>query len=174
LGGGQEKGVRAGTENVAFLVGLGVACRLASEELPESAARLQLLCDRLHQKLSEYLPGIVHLNGHPTERLPNTLNVSLDGVIGEEVLASTPGIAASTGSACNAGSTDPSAVLTAMGIEWARALDAWALVNQRGSRAGGDTGGSDRSDHACIGKLLELRRGRREQTRCFSVVSSFT
>jgi cysteine desulfurase len=132
-GGGQEKGVRAGTENVAFLVGLGVACRLASEELPESAARLQLLRDRLHQKLSEYLPGIVHLNGHPTERLPNTLNVSLDGVIGEEVLASTPGIAASTGSACHAGSTDPSAVLTAMGIERARALGALRLTLGRWS-----------------------------------------
>ena len=132
-GGGQEKGVRAGTENVAFLVGLGVACRLVSEELPESTARLQLLRDRLHQKLSEYLPGIVHLNGHLTERLPNTLNVSINGVIGEEVLASTLGIAASTGSACHAGSTDPSAVLTAMGVERARALGALRLTLGRWS-----------------------------------------
>jgi cysteine desulfurase len=70
---------------------------------------------------------MVHLNGHPTERLPNTVNVSIDGVVGEVVLAATPEIAAATGSACHAGSTEPSAVLLAQGIERARAPGALRL-----------------------------------------------
>lgn len=76
---------------------------------------------------------MLHLNGHPTERLPNTLNVSIEGVIGEEVLAGTQGIAASTGSACHAGSTSPSAVLLAMGVKRARALGALRLTLGRWS-----------------------------------------
>lgn len=132
-GGGQESGMRAGTENVASLVALGTACLLACEELVESQMRLGSLRDRLHQRLEQSLPGMVHLNGHPTERLPNTLNVSIDGVIGEEVLAATPGIAASTGSACHAGTTSPSIVLSAMGVERARALGALRLTLGRWS-----------------------------------------
>ncbi len=132
-GGGQESGVRAGTENVASLVALGTACLLAFEELAESQIRLRSLRDQLHQRLEQDLPAMVHLNGHPTERLPNTLNVSIDGVIGEEVLAATPGIAASTGSACHAGTTSPSDVLTAMGVERARALGALRLTLGRWS-----------------------------------------
>ncbi|MBO0791870.1 MAG: cysteine desulfurase [Ktedonobacteraceae bacterium] len=129
VGGGQEKGIRAGTENVAFLVALGAACQLASRGLGEgSPKQLRALRDQLYQRLCGYLPGRVHLNGHPTERLPNTLNVSIDGVIGEEVLAQTPGIASSTGSACHAGSTEPSGVLMAMGMERARALGALRLT----------------------------------------------
>ncbi len=127
LGGGQEQGRRAGTENVALLVALGAACALASQKLAESPQRLQTLRDLLHQRLSESLPDMVHLNGHPTERLPNTLNVSIDGVIGEAVLAATPEIAAATGSACHEGSTEPSPVLLAQGIERARALAALRL-----------------------------------------------
>jgi cysteine desulfurase len=134
-GGGQEHGKRAGTENVALLVALGTACELASQELPESAHRLQTLRDLLYQRLLESLPGIVHLNGHPTERLPNTLNVSIESVIGEEVLAATPEIAAATGSACHAGSTEPSAVLLAQGIARVRALGALRLTLGRWSRA---------------------------------------
>lgn len=121
-GGGQEQGRRAGTENVALLVALGTACALALRELAESPQRLRALRDLLHQRLLESLPDMVHLNGHPTERLPNTLNVSLEGVIGEKVLAATPEIAAATGTACHAGSPEPSAVLLAQGIERARAL----------------------------------------------------
>jgi cysteine desulfurase len=126
-GGGQEQGRRAGTENVALLVALGTACSLASQERAESPQRLQTLRDLFHQRLSESLPDLVHLNGHPTERLPNTLNVSIDGVIGERVLAATPEIAAATGSACHAGSTEPSAVLLAQGMERTRALGALRL-----------------------------------------------
>lgn len=123
-GGGQEQGRRAGTENVALLVALGAACALASQELAERPHRLRALRDLLYQRLSEALPEIVHLNGHPTKRLPNTLNISIDGVVGEAVLAATPALAAATGSACHAGSTEPSAVLLAQGIERARALGA--------------------------------------------------
>lgn len=126
-GGGQEHGRRAGTENVALLVALGTACFLASQELPASMQRLRTLRDLLYQRLSESLPDLVHLNSHPAERLPNTLNVSIDGVVGEAVLAATAGVAAATGSACHAGSTEPSAVLLAQGMERARALGALRL-----------------------------------------------
>ncbi len=132
-GGGQESGRRSGTENVANVVALGVACMLAYEQLTESQARLQGLRDRLQRQLGEYLPGQVYLNGHLTERLPNTLNVSIEGVIGEDVLAITPKIASSTGSACHEGSTDPSPVLMAMGVSRARALGALRLTLGRWS-----------------------------------------
>lgn len=127
-GGGQEAGRRAGTENVAYMVGLGAACELAREHLAESHTRLRTLRQKLHQLLDAALPGRVHLNGHETERLPNTLNVSIDGIVGEEVLAATPEIAASTGSACHEDSTDPSPVLMAMGFTRARALGALRLT----------------------------------------------
>jgi cysteine desulfurase len=132
-GGGQEAGRRAGTENVAFIVGLGVAAELARAQLSTSQQRIQQLRDQLHQQLMQYLPGQVHLNGHETERLPNTLNVSIDGIVGEEVLAATPGIASSTGSACHERSTEPSAVLLAMGLSHSRALGALRLTLGRWS-----------------------------------------
>ena len=127
-GGGQESGRRAGTENIAFMVGLGRAAFLAYAQLSSSQPRLQLLRDQLHRRLEQLLPQRVHLNGHPVERLPNTLNVSIDDVIGEEILAATPEIASSTGSACHEGSTDPSPVLTAMGLSRERALAALRLT----------------------------------------------
>ncbi len=132
-GGGQETGRRAGTENVANIVALGAACMLAHEQLTESQARLQRLRDRLQRRLEEYLPGQVYLNGHLIERLPNTLNISIEGVIGEDVLAIVPEIASSTGSACHEGSTDPSPVLMAMGMSQARALGALRLTLGRWS-----------------------------------------
>jgi cysteine desulfurase len=127
-GGGQEAGRRAGTENVAYMVALGTACMLAQEQLPENQNRLRWLRDRLQRKLEQYVSSRVFLNGHMTERLPNTLNVSIEGVIGEEVLAATPEIASSTGSACHEGSTDPSPVLMAMGMSRERALGALRLT----------------------------------------------
>ncbi len=132
-GGGQEAGRRAGTENIAFIVALGTACLLAYEHLTESQIRLQRLRDLLHQRLEAYLPGSLHLNGHRTERLPNTLNVSVERVMGEEVLAATSEIASSTGSACHEGNTEPSAVLLAMGISRERALGALRLTLGRWS-----------------------------------------
>ncbi len=132
-GGGQESGRRAGTENIAFIVGLGTACMLAQEQLTESQARLQRLRDLLQRRLEAYLSGRVRLNGHVTERLPNTLNISIDRVIGEEVLADTTGIASSTGSACHEGNTDPSPVLLAMGLSREQALGALRLTLGRWS-----------------------------------------
>ncbi len=132
-GGGQEHGRRAGTENLAYMVGLGAACELAYEQLASSRVRVQYLRDLLQQRLEQQLPGSVHLNGHPTERLPNTLNIHIDGVIGEDVLASTPEIASSTGSACHEGNTDPSSVLTAMGLSRGQALGALRLTLGRWS-----------------------------------------
>ncbi len=132
-GGGQESGRRAGTESVANIVTLGTACLLAQEQLSESQVRLQYLRDKLQRLLEHYIPGRVHLNGHITERLPNTLNISVDDVIGEEVLAITPEIATSTGSACHEGSTDPSPVLMAMGLSRERALGAMRLTLGRWS-----------------------------------------
>jgi cysteine desulfurase len=122
-GAGHEAGRRAGTENVAGIVGLGEAGRIAGENLDETAARLQSLRDRLYQGLTTDVEG-VYLNGHPTQRLPNTLNLSFEGLDGNTLLVALPEIAASTGSACHAGNTEPSAVLLAMGVPPALALGA--------------------------------------------------
>src|SRR5207237_1004032 len=123
-GAGQERGLRPGTENVAGIAGLGAACAVATERLPEESVRLAALRDRLWRALEA--DGWL-LNGHPTERLPNTLNASLDGADGERLLALAPEVAASTGSACHTGRTEPSAVLTAMGLSTSRALGAVRL-----------------------------------------------
>lgn len=137
-GGGQEHGLRAGTENVASIVALGAAAHLAAEHLATGAAqRLQDLRDRLHVQLTEHLPGRVLLNGPPdsTRRLPNTLNVSIPGLRGDDLLAAVPQLAASTGSACHSGHTDPSPVLTAMSLNEARSLAAVRLSLGRWSSA---------------------------------------
>jgi cysteine sulfinate desulfinase/cysteine desulfurase-like protein len=115
-GGGQERGLRAGTESVALAVALGAAAHLACTELDTGAAdRIRILRDLLHHRLAELLPGRVQLNGHRARRLPNTINISITGVRGDDLLAATPGITASTGSACHTGMPEPSPVLLAMG-----------------------------------------------------------
>jgi cysteine desulfurase len=111
-GGGQESGRRAGTENVPYIVGLGMACEIANRSLPAATERLRQLRDRLWNRLHSSLADGVVLNGHPTERLPNTLNVSFVGQIGGEILAAIPEIAASTGSACHEGHVALSPVCT--------------------------------------------------------------
>ncbi|MEU2034490.1 cysteine desulfurase family protein [Nocardia amamiensis] len=127
-GGGQEHGLRAGTENVALAAAFGTAATLAADDLATGApARLALLRDELHQRLAAALPGRVHLNGPTHQRLPNTLNISIDDTRGHEILAATPDIAASTGSACHSGTHTPSPVLQAMGISTTRALSALRL-----------------------------------------------
>jgi cysteine desulfurase len=126
-GAGHEHGLRAGTENVPYIAGLGAAATLAARRLATGAhLDVQRLRDRLHAALESAVPGLA-LNGHPERRLPNTLNVSFPGVDGEELLARTPAIAAATGSACHAGRTEPSAVLLAMGLDERRALGAVRL-----------------------------------------------
>ncbi|MEV5572108.1 cysteine desulfurase family protein [Spirillospora sp. NPDC052269] len=133
-GGGQERGLRAGTENVSLAVALGTAARLAAEDLADGVpGRIAALRDDLHRRLSEALPGRVRLNGPSEARLPNTLNVSVDGVLGHEVLARAGGIAASTGSACHSGTHTPSPVLTAMGLDHDRAMGALRLTLGRWS-----------------------------------------
>jgi cysteine desulfurase len=127
-GGGQEGGLRAGTENVPHLVALGRAAGLAGQALAAGeAGRLTGLRDGLHHALDAALPGRVHLNGHPSERLPNTLNVSIDGVRALTLLAGLATVAASAGSACHAGHDAPSPVLTAMGVPADRAMTAVRL-----------------------------------------------
>jgi len=127
-GGGQEGGLRAGTESVALAVGLGAAAQLAADGLAAAEAqRLTTLRDELHQRLTAGLPGRVRLNGPTTARLPNTLNLSIDGVRGHELLTAAPGVAASTGSACHSGTHTPSPVLTAMGMQPRRAMAALRL-----------------------------------------------
>ncbi|MBL1102027.1 cysteine desulfurase family protein [Streptomyces coffeae] len=136
-GGGQERGLRAGTENVALAVALGTAAQLAAAELTDGTpARIAALRDDLHQRLAAALPGRVHLNGPEKNRLPNTLNVSMEGVLGHELLTVVGEIAASTGSACHSGTHTPSPVLTAMGLDTARALGALRLCLGRWSTAG--------------------------------------
>jgi cysteine desulfurase len=125
-GAGHEAGRRAGTENVPYIVALGAACALAGEQLENQAERWLALRQRLLAGL-EARVGPVKVNGHPERRLPNTLNICVPGVIGEDVLARAAGLAASTGSACHAGLTEPSAVLLALGIEPALALGALRL-----------------------------------------------
>lgn len=115
LGAGHERGLRPGTENVAAIAGLGQACAIARRDLTEESARVAELRDRLWHGLSDQVPAIA-LNGHPNERLPNTLNVRFPGVSGNALLAACPDIAASTGSACHSGGEEASAVILAMGI----------------------------------------------------------
>lgn len=125
-GAGQEGGRRPGTENVPHIVALGAACRLAATRLGAEAARLEALREELRHRLAAAVPGLRVL-GHPTQRLPNTLNVLFPGVRGDAVLAAAPAVMASTGSACHAGDPQPSAVLLAMGIAPADALGAVRL-----------------------------------------------
>jgi len=119
-GGHQERNRRAGTHNVAGIVGLGAACELAGKGMAETASRIGGLRDRLERGLMEKVPEI-KLNGHPDTslRLPNTLNVSFAYIEGESLLLNLDmkGIAASSGSACTSGSLEPSHVLGAMCVE---------------------------------------------------------
>lgn len=115
-GAGHEGGRRAGTENVPYLVGLGTACQIIAHSLPEAAARLFSLRERLWNRLQDGLGPRVVVNGHPTARLPNTLNVSFLGYVGAELLQRVPEVAGSTGSACHEGKVSQSPVLCAMGV----------------------------------------------------------
>jgi len=116
-GGEQERRRRAGTENVAAIVGLGKAAEIAQREMDAEVKRLVTKRDQLIEGLTEQIEHI-HLNGHPTRRLPNNVNVSIDFVEGESMLLNLDltGIAASTGSACSSSSLEPSHVLLAMGL----------------------------------------------------------
>ncbi|MCA9688730.1 MAG: cysteine desulfurase [Myxococcales bacterium] len=125
LGGGQEHGMRPGTEPTALIVGFGAACEVAGRELADESTRVLGLRERLWDALQTSIPGIVRTGeGAPT--VPNTLHVRLPGVDGAAVLARAPEIAASTGSACHSGGGD-GGVLGAMGVRPADARGAVRL-----------------------------------------------
>lgn len=117
-GGGQERGIRSGTENVAGIVGMGAAAELAKSEIPMEATRLTRLRNRFIQELLESIPKS-YLNGHPTKRLPNNVNVRFSYIEGESLLLSLDmeGVAASSGSACTSKTLEPSHVLLATGLK---------------------------------------------------------
>jgi cysteine desulfurase len=117
-GGGHEGGRRAGTENIPGIAGLGQAAESARVELEEERKRQEDLRDYFWQRIDESIPD-VRLNGHPTMRLPNTLNVSFPRLEGESALLmlDNSGVAISTGSACSSEELEPSHVLTAMGVD---------------------------------------------------------
>lgn len=115
-GAGQESGRRAGTENVLLAVGLGAACALAQKRLPNDGPEVAILRDRLYEKLKAGLPELV-LVGCKDKRLPNTLNISLPGLIGSEILTLASKVRASTGAACHAGTVKASPILQAMGLD---------------------------------------------------------
>lgn len=118
-GGHQERGLRAGTENIAYIAGLGRACELARASMQEENTRIKKLRDKLEEALLRTCTA-AKLNGHKTERLPNTANISFESIEGEAILLHLDelGIAASSGSACTTGSLEPSHVMRAMGIPY--------------------------------------------------------
>ena len=128
-GGAQERGMRAGTENLPGVVGMGVAMELAAANLAENAQRMTRLRERLIAGVMARIDG-VRLNGHPTERLPGNVNLSFDGVEGEALLLrlDLAGVAASSGSACTSGALDPSHVLMALGLTQAQAQGSLRLT----------------------------------------------
>lgn len=113
-GAGHEKGRRAGTENIILEVGLGKACEIAKINLLNNEIKENT--DYFYSRLIEKFGDIIHLNGHPKKRLPNTLNVSFIGYNGYEILDNLAEVLASTGSACHSGMTTISPVLKAMGV----------------------------------------------------------
>ncbi len=113
-GGGHERGLRSGTLPTPLIAGFGKAAEIAARDLASESTRLSILRDSLWKSLSEKLPGIF-LNGHPTELLPNTLNVSVEGVDGDALIGAMPTLAISSGSACSSASKEPSYVLQAIG-----------------------------------------------------------
>ncbi|MBR4270825.1 MAG: cysteine desulfurase [Clostridia bacterium] len=117
LGGEQESGMRAGTSNVAGIVGLGKAVELACRDVAVNSKKLREMRDYLIRNIKEKI-DVVKLNGHPKQRLPNNVNMSFGMIDGESLtcLLDTCGIAVSTGSACSSGLTSPSHVLQAMGL----------------------------------------------------------
>jgi cysteine desulfurase len=133
-GGGQERGKRPGTENVAGIVGMARALELARTEVATESARLTELRERLIRAIQKAIPDVV-LNGHPTHRLPNNVHLSFAGVEGEALLLNLDlaDVCASAGSACTAGSLEPSHVLRALGRDHGLAMGSIRLSLGRGT-----------------------------------------
>jgi cysteine desulfurase len=115
-GGGHEGGLRSGTLPVPLIVGFGKACELCRQEMAGEAERLRTLRERLRQGIMDRLSE-VYLNGHPTERLPGTLNLSFAHVKGDALMMGLRNVAISSGSACTSASIEPSYVLKALGVD---------------------------------------------------------
>lgn len=115
FGGGHERGLRSGTLNVPGIVGLGEALEIAEREQVAEGPRLQGLRDRLQKQIMENLEG-VGLNGHPSDRLPNQLNLSFAGIRSEVLMREISEVAVSSGSACSSAEASPSHVLKALGL----------------------------------------------------------
>jgi cysteine desulfurase len=133
-GAGQESGRRAGTENVAGIVALGEACRIAGLYLANGTQAVAALTAALFARLERGIPGII-LVGKTAERLPNTLNVLFPAASGRKLLAACLRVFASTGSACHADSEEPSAIQIALGIPRKQALGAVRLSLGRSTTA---------------------------------------
>jgi cysteine desulfurase len=113
-GGGHERGMRSGTLNVTGIVGLGAACALCQQDMPQESARLRALRDKLMNKLMTELDA-VYINGSLDRRLPHNLNISFAYVEGESLLMGINDVAVSSGSACTSATLEPSYVLKALG-----------------------------------------------------------
>jgi cysteine desulfurase len=133
-GGEQERGMRAGTENIGGIVGLGIAAEVAAREMGDKVGRITALRDRLVRGLFESIDDIV-LNGHPTDRLPNNAHLRIRFIEGEAICLQldTVGICASTGSACSSEALEPSHVLVAMGVPAIEAHGSLRLSLGRGT-----------------------------------------
>lgn len=114
-GGEQENGLRAGTSNVPGIVGFGAACQIVLQELPNESIRLQAMRDRLETALNQAIPGL-KINARSAPRLPNTSNLTIEGIESDTLLLRLPNLMMSTGSACNTGAVEPSYVLQAIGL----------------------------------------------------------
>ena len=162
-GGAQERGKRAGTENLSGIVGIGKAIEIATRDMEANAARMTALRDKLIHGILESIPD-VRLNGHPTRRLPNNVNVSVRYIEGEALLLrlDLAGIAGSSGSACTSGSLDPSHVLLAIGLPHEIAHGSLRLT------LGTDTTEAD------IDEVLDKLPGIVKNLRDMSVLNEFT
>ena len=162
-GGAQERGKRAGTENLPGIVGIGKAIEIATRDMEANAARMTRLRDKLIHGILEEIPD-VRLNGHPTLRLPNNVNVSVRYIEGEALLLrlDLAGIAGSSGSACTSGSLDPSHVLLAIGLPHEIAHGSLRLT------LGTDTTEAD------IDEVLDKLPGIVKNLRDMSVLKEFT
>ncbi len=149
FGGGHEQGIRSGTLNVPAIVGFGAAAEWCQAELEEEAARLRGYCARILDELSRHIEG-VELNGHPTQRLPHNLNITIRGTSSSDFIALLDDVALSAGSACNAANPNPSHVICALGFGTERALSSLRL-------SVGRTTTLEDVDYA-IGRIIEASR----------------
>lgn len=157
-GGGQERGLRAGTLPAPLLVGFGVAARIAAAELAEDALRIGALRDALHRALAAEIPGL-RLNGSAVARIPGNLNLSFPGVEAQALMAAIPELCVSTGSACSSAEVAPSYVLRALGLSAAEAAGTLRLgLGRFTSRA--DTDFAARALAAAWSQLARARSSR--------------